>query len=160
MLVRMSLTSAISLLKCIDLFARLDPVRLEVLAFTAERRCFEAGETLFEAGAPAEAAYLILEGEAVMFAHTGEAREGGEPRALRLDRGDLIGETALFEKGLRRSTVRAATRLDTLRISRDLFDRLLGEFPEMAGAASGALAGRLQAFGAELAGLRRRLGGR
>lgn len=151
----MSLKTIISLLQRHDLFADLDPVRLEVLAFTAERPAFEPGETLFEAGATADDAYLILEGEAVMLAHVGYEARGGEKRALRLDRGDLIGETALFHEGVRRSTVRAASPLQTLRISRYLFQRLLEEFPEMAGAVARALSRRLESMGGEIAELSR-----
>lgn len=154
----MSLSTVIALLRRHDLFADLDQVRLEVLAFTAERPSFAAGATLFEAGEPADDAYLILEGQAVMLAHVGEERRGeGRGRALRLDKGDLIGETALFREGLRRSTVRAASEVQTLRIGRYLFRRLMEEFPEMAGAVARALAARLAAVGGEVAEVGRRL---
>lgn len=149
----MSLKTIIALLQRHDLFADLDPVRLEVLAFTAEQPEFEPGETLFEAGDPAEDAYLVVEGEAVMLAHVGAEAPGGERRALRLDRGDLIGETALLQGGVRRSTVKAATHLQTLRISRTVFDRLMDEFPEMAGSVVRALSRRLEAAGRDIAGL-------
>jgi CRP-like cAMP-binding protein len=159
----MSLKTIISLLKRHDLFAGLDPVRLEVLAFTAERPSFEAGDTLFEAGEEALEAYLILDGQAVMLAHVGappvpyELRRG-EARALRLERGDLIGESALFHEGLRRSTVRAASRLETLAISRYLFQRLMEEFPEMANAVARALTQRLASTGNDIQDLGRQLG--
>lgn len=156
----MSLSTAIALLRRHDLFAGLDPVRLEVLAFTAERPSFAAGTTLFEAGETADGAYLILDGQAVMLAHVGAEGRGTERRAFRLDRGDLIGETALFREETRRSTVRAASRVDTLRISRYLFRRLLEEFPEMAGAVAQALATRLARVGGEVAAVGRRSGQR
>ncbi|MDZ4381100.1 MAG: Crp/Fnr family transcriptional regulator [Parvibaculum sp.] len=142
----MSLEPVIALLQRLDLFAGLDPVRLEVVAFTCERREYEPGETLFEADEEADCAWLILEGEAAMLAEG----EGGPPRALRLDTGDLIGETALFNRERRRTRVRAVTRLLTLRIGRDMFQRLLGEFPEMAGAVAARLANRLDDAGADL----------
>ena len=80
----MSLKAIIELLQRHDLFAGVDAVRLEVLAFTAERPSFEAGDTLFEAGEEAHEAYLILEGQAVMLAHEykGRALEGRECCAL------------------------------------------------------------------------------
>lgn len=164
----MSLKSIIELLQRHDLFAGVDPVRLEVLAFTAERPSFEAGDTLFEAGEEAHDAYLILEGQAVMLAHVGmqaggpapyDLRRGGA-RALRLERGDLVGESALLHAGARRSTVKAASRLETLAISRYLFQRLMEEFPEMASAIARALTKRLAATGDEVRALADRLGRR
>lgn len=142
----MSLEPAVALLQRVDLFAGLDPVRLEVVAFTCERREYAPGDTLFDVGEVADCAWLILEGEAAMLAEG----EGGAPRALRLDTGDLIGETALFNPERRRTRVRAVTRLLTLRIGRDMFQRLLGEFPEMAGAVATRLANRLDDVGADL----------
>ena len=149
----MSLEPAVAMLQQLDLFAGLDPVRLEVVAFTCERQEYAPGATLFEAGDEADCAYLILGGEAVMLVHD----DSGGPKALRLDTGDLIGETALFEPEERRTTVRAVTSLHTLRIGRDMFQRLLGEFPEMAGSVASRLAERLEAVGDELEVLRRRL---
>ncbi len=142
----MSLEPAIALLKRLELFSGLDPVRLEVVAFTCERREYAPGATLFEAGDEADCAYLILDGEAAMLARD----EGGAAQALRLDTGDLIGETALFEPQRRLTTVRAVSSLHTLRIGRDMFQRLIGEFPEMAAAVASRLAGRLAAVGREL----------
>jgi len=142
----MSLEPTIALLKRLELFSGLDPVRLEVVAFTCERREYAPGATLFEAGDEADCAYLILDGEAAMLARD----ESGAAQALRLDTGDLIGETALFEPQRRLTTVRAVSSLHTLRIGRDMFQRLIGEFPEMAGAVASRLAGRLAAIGREL----------
>lgn len=149
----MSLEPAVAMLQQLDLFAGLDPVRLEVVAFTCERREYAPGATLFSAGDEADCAFLILKGEAVMLARD----EEGGPKALRLDTGDLIGETALFEPEERRTTVRAVTALSTLRIGRDMFQRLLGEFPEMAGSVATRLADRLDAVANELDALRSRL---
>jgi len=159
MLVRMSLSleNAIAMLSRIDLFAGFDHVRLEVLAFTAERRVFEAGATLFENGAVADAAYLILAGEAAMLGHAGA---GEEALAMRLQPGDFVGERALLAGELRRSSVRAVTRVETLRINRDLFLRLIGEFPEMGDAVSRALRLRLGALSDDMKALSDRLSAR
>ncbi|ABS62911.1 cyclic nucleotide-binding protein [Parvibaculum lavamentivorans DS-1] len=142
----MSLEPAVALLQRLDLFAGLDTVRLEVVAFTCERRDYAPGARVFDAGDEADCAYLIIEGEAVMLVH-----DDGEGRnALRLDSGDLIGETALFGPELRRTSVRAVTSLSTLRIGRDMFQRLLGEFPEMAGSVAARVADRLDVVSEEL----------
>ncbi|MDO8837599.1 MAG: Crp/Fnr family transcriptional regulator [Parvibaculum sp.] len=151
----MSLEPAIALLKRLELFSGLDPVRLEVLTFTCERREYAPGATLFEAGDEADCAFLILDGEAAMLARN----ESGAAQALRLESGDLIGETALFEPRRRLTTVRAVSSLLVLRIGRDMFQRLIGEFPEMAGAVASRLAERLSTLGDELSALGGRLEG-
>lgn len=138
----MSLRTTISLLRRHDLFARLEPARLEVIAFTAERSTFEPGEMMFEEGEEAYEALLVLEGQAVMSA-------GAGPDAA-VDVGDLLGEMVLLQEGFRRATVRAVSRVETLNISRYLFQRLMQEFPEMANTVAQALAHRLSVTGSEM----------
>lgn len=134
----MSLRTIITLLRRHDLFVGVDTTRLEVIAFTAERETFEAGEMLFEEGEEAFDAYLFLKGQAVMFS-------GDETSAVKhkIDAGDLIGERVLLNEGAYRSNVRATTRVEVLCVSRYLFQRMLQEFPEMATAVAAALARRL-----------------
>lgn len=157
MLAAMSLKTIISLLQRHDLFKGLAPARLEVLAFTAERASLEAGDTLFEAGEEAFDAYLIVEGQCVMHMDQGLEPRSGEARAVRVDKGDFIGEMALFHEGRRQSTVRASSTVEVLTISRYLFQRLMEEFPEMAGAVAHALNERLAATGGEVGDLARAL---
>ena len=56
----------------IPIFAECDPVHLQVLAFSAIRQSFAAGETLMREDDPADAAFLILSGETTLRAR----REG------------------------------------------------------------------------------------
>lgn len=138
----MSLRTTISLLRRHDLFARLEPARLEVIAFTAEHSTFEPGEMMFEEGEEAYEALLVLEGQAVMSA--------GDGPDTSVDVGDLLGEMVLLQEGFRRATVRAVTQVETLNISRYLFQRLMQEFPEMANTVAQALAHRLSVTGNEM----------
>ena len=119
----MSLETIVTMLRRHPLFSRLDRVRLEVLAFSAETLSFAPGATVCEAGNAAEGALLIL--------------------ALRLDSGDLIGETALIEPKSWQATVRAVTALHVVRLRRDTFHRLIAEFPEMGQLVTSHLADRL-----------------
>jgi CRP-like cAMP-binding protein len=152
----MSLKTIIAQLRRHDLFTALDQTRLEVIAFTAERAVFEPGDVLFSAGEEGFDAYLILEGEASMSAMEGFDGERAEEH--RVDAGDLIGALALLHEGPRRSTVRAVSRVEVLTISRYLFQRMMQEFPEMAGAVAGALARRLGQTTNEMTELALRLG--
>lgn len=142
----MSLAPDIRFLLAQPLFSGLDPVRLEVLAFTAERQHYPAGTSVYTQGSQADAAYLITSGEAVLLDHDAS----GQARARRVDAGDLIGEKALFKPEIWQASLRAVTDLETLRLSRDMFHRLLGEFPEMAGQIVATLADRLADIGQAL----------
>lgn len=145
----MSLAPDVRFLQAQPLFSGLDPVRLEVLAFTALRQAFAAGAMLFEQGDPADAAYLIIGGEAVLLDHD----PSGQARARRVDAGDLLGENALFTPEIWRASLRAVTPVETLCISRDMFHRLMGEFPEMAGQIAATIADRLDDINQALAGI-------
>ena len=74
-----------------------------------------------------DAAYLIIEGEADVLVDT----PTGELNVATLGRNDFVGEIAILCDVPRTATVRAKTRTVTLRISKDLFFRLIAEFPEM-----------------------------
>ncbi|MAP13219.1 MAG: cyclic nucleotide-binding protein, partial [Gammaproteobacteria bacterium] len=56
------------------MFARLEPSRLKLLAFTSQNLSFGNGEELFRAGEPSDCAYVIMEGEVEVMADT----EAGE----------------------------------------------------------------------------------
>ncbi|MBI1260272.1 MAG: cyclic nucleotide-binding domain-containing protein [Rhizobiales bacterium] len=146
---RMSMAPEISMLRDQPLFVDMDPVRLEVLAFTSERRHYATGDYVFEEGDFADGAFLLISGEAVLLDHDG----AGHPRATRLMPGDLIGEHVLFAEGPWQTTMRAVGAIETLRISRDVFHRLMGEFPEMAGQVARSLADRLANIGDTLSAL-------
>ncbi len=149
----MSLEIIVSKLRRHALFSRFDRVRLEVIAFSAEALSFAPGATVCEAGTPADGALLVLEGEAVMF-----LEERGERRALRLDSGDLIGETALIEPRSWEATTRAVTELQAVRLRRDTFHRLISEFPEMGQLVTAHMADRLDELQDDLWRLKGRLG--
>jgi CRP-like cAMP-binding protein len=145
----MTVERDIEVLRRTALFARVDPVRLEVLAFTAAHRHFEEGTLVIERGQLLEGAYVVLEGSAVMLGEDGE----GRPMASRLDRGDIIGETALMKPVPAKASVRAGEALELMEISRALFARLTDEFPELALGVAAAAADRLEGISGALRGL-------
>ena len=149
----MSLQDAVTLLARTPLFEGVDPVRLEVLAFTATHLAFDTGDTLAEQGMPADGAFLLLSGEAVML--SGEAE--GPGKAARLDRGDLVGEAALTQPANWSATVRAAAPVEVLKLERDVFLRLAEEFPEIAQGCFRGAVRQAEALSEDLAGLTRRL---
>lgn len=127
----MSLAREIQFLSETSLFDGVDAVRLEVLAFTAKRFAVEAGTILVSEGDEAQGALLLLSGDAIMMC-TGRDGDNGAGQAVRLDAGDLVGETALMQPARWVGTVRAASDVDYLMLERETFLRLTDEFPEIA----------------------------
>ncbi|HUK10334.1 MAG TPA: cyclic nucleotide-binding domain-containing protein [Stellaceae bacterium] len=136
----MSLNEEVEILRRIPFFAQIDPSKLKLLAFTSERVAFDAGHVLFRQGDAANAAYVIIDGKAEVIA---ESTSGPVQLAV-LDANKVFGEIAILCDVPRTATVRAQTRLTTLRISKDLFLRLLKEFPQIAIAVMRELAHRLE----------------
>lgn len=136
----MSLKEEVEVLRSIPLFAKLEPAKLKLLAFTSQRLTFEAGHSLFHQGDPGDAAYIVLEGEADVLIDTPQ----GPVRVAQIGRHAIIGEVAILCDVPRTATVTARAKLTTLRIDKDLFFRLVTEFPQMAVEIMRELAHRLE----------------
>jgi len=119
----MSLESDVRLLAGTRPFNMLPREALQLLAFSCERRELKAGQMLFAAGEPADGAFFLLEGEIAMAAD-------GEERRVAM--GALISETALAVEVVRGAGAWASVDSKLLRIPRDTFRRVLGEFPQAA----------------------------
>ena len=135
----MSLNEEVEMLRNIPMFAKLEPSKLKLLAFTSERITYEAEQLFFSQGDMGDAAYLIIEGEADVLIDS----PSGAINVATLGRNDFVGEIAILCDVPRTATVRAKTRTVTLRISKDLFFRLIAEFPEMSVEIMRELASRL-----------------
>ena len=136
----MSLNEEVELLRNIPLFAKLEPSKLKLLAFTAERITYEPDQVLFSQGDVGDAAYIIVDGAAKVLVDTPD----GELEVAALGRNDFVGEIAILCDVPRTATVRASTKTVTLRITKDLFFRLVAEFPEMSVEIMRELASRLE----------------
>lgn len=124
----MGIKDEVAVLRRIPLFAHIDPVKLKLLAFTSERIAFEAGQTLFVQGVAGDAAYVIIDGSAEVLADS----PSGPIQLAVMERTAIVGEVAILCDMPRTATVRAITRLDTLKIAKQQFLDLLNEFPELA----------------------------
>ena len=136
----MSLNEEVELLRNIPLFAKLEPSKLKLLAFTSERITYEADQVLFRQGDVGDAAYIIIEGAARVLVDTDQ----GEIEVAALGRNDFVGEIAILCDVPRTATVKASAKTVTLRITKDLFFRLVAEFPEMSVEIMRELASRLE----------------
>jgi CRP/FNR family cyclic AMP-dependent transcriptional regulator len=141
-----SLNEEVELLRNIPMFANIEPSKLKLLAFTSERTTFTGGETLFEEGDPGDSAYIIVDGEADVIISS----ENGPITVAHFGRNDIVGEIAILCDVPRTATVKAKSKLDTMVISKDLFFRLVMEFPQIAVEIMRELARRLETTNAQL----------
>ncbi|MCZ6863258.1 MAG: cyclic nucleotide-binding domain-containing protein [Alphaproteobacteria bacterium] len=124
----MGLNEEVELLRNIPLFANIAPSKLKLLAFTSERISYDANQVLFNQGEIGDAAFIIIEGEADITIDSPQ----GPITVATVGRNDIIGEIAILCDVPRTASVRAKNKLETLVISKDLFFRLIMEFPQIA----------------------------
>ncbi len=124
----MDLLQEAEILRKVPMFAKLEPSKLKLLAFTSEYQTFEDGEILFHAGDPADCAFVILGGEVEILAKT----DAGDVVVGVLRDHQIFGELALLNKAPRSATLRAKNRLQVLRITDEVFLKLVTENPAVA----------------------------
>ena len=135
----MSLREEVEALRQIPLFAKVDPSKIKLLAFTSERLTFHPGDVLCQQGEMGDAAYVIINGKADVLVDT----PTGPITVATMQKNDIVGEIAILINIPRTATIKAASELTTLRITKDLFLRTITEFPEMSVEMMRVLAERL-----------------
>ena len=124
----MPLEQDVETLRNIPLFAGLPTPRLKLIAYTAEVIRFAPGEVIVQQGDPADAVYIVTEGEAEVWIRDAE---GNEIHLATMGRHSLFGETAVICKGRRTATVKARDRVATFKIRDTLFLDLVRQSPEI-----------------------------
>ena len=124
----MSLEEDVELLRKIPLFAKIEPSKLKLLAFTSERLTFNSGDSLFKQGDDGDALYVIMEGEADILVDT----PSGQITVATMGKNDFVGDSAVLCDVPRTATVTATSKLTTMRITKDLFFQLVSQFPQIA----------------------------
>ena len=142
----MSIDQEVEILRNIPMFAKIDPPKLKLMAFASERLSFRPGQELFKQGDAGDSAYIVVEGEADVLVNT----PNGALKVATLKRNDIIGEIAILCDVPRTATVAASTDLVTLKITKDLFFRLVTDFPDMAIEIMRSLAHRVEQTTAQL----------
>jgi CRP-like cAMP-binding protein len=98
---------------------------LRILAIGAESRYVAQGEVLFQAGDPTDAGYVVQEGSFSLKRHDGAREVTAGP-------GTLLGELALLTETARPATATALEPSTLIRISRNLFVKMLEGYPDAA----------------------------
>lgn len=124
----MALKEDIALLQRVPLFEDLDEDKLRLIAFGAERRRILEGQTLFREGTVGDCAFVVAAGS---FDLTRTTRNGRSPLGRSLP-GSLLGEIAMISEVERHVTAIAAEPSEVMRINRQLFHRMLEEYPDIA----------------------------
>jgi CRP-like cAMP-binding protein len=126
--------------------AALDSEALRQLAVSAETRILRDGEVLFRRDDPSDGGYVIVSGAIAIES----ADHGQAARVVRAP--TLIGDMALITKTRRPATATAREPTAVLKISRQLFHRVLGDSPRSAERLKHMLSDRLLQFLQELEG--------
>ena len=137
----MNLNEEVEVLKGVPIFSKIEPAKLKLIAFTGERMTFGMGQEVCHQGDPGDAMYVILGGVADVLIDV----EGGQQIAVaEMKKNNFVGDMAILSDVPRTATVKAREPLTTLRISKDMFYRLVAEVPQMAVEVMRELAHRLE----------------
>lgn len=145
----MSINEEVDALRRIPLFSNLEPSKLKLLAFTSERLTYAKGQAIFRQGDMGDAAYIVLEGQADVMIGAADNQQ----KVATIGKHSIIGEIAVLCDVPRTATVVAVDKLVALKISKDLFLRMVKEFPQMAVEIMRELARRLDRTNQQLAAL-------
>ncbi len=124
----MGLKDEIAVLAKVPLFKPLGPSQLKLLAFTSRRVTFDDGDLLCREGDPGDTTFVILSGSAAVIIDT----DYGPMEIAAIATNDFVGELAILTDAPRTATVRAVGSVDALEIEKELFLRLVREFPDLA----------------------------
>jgi CRP-like cAMP-binding protein len=135
----MSIEQEVELIRRIPIFQRIQPAMQKLLCFGSERLTYDAGQPLVKAGDAADAAYVIIEGTVEV---TVDSPKG--PLVISTSgANEIIGEIGIFGDVPRTATVTASTRVEALKISKELFINIIRQNPDAAIAVLRVLATRL-----------------
>jgi CRP-like cAMP-binding protein len=130
--------------------AALEPEALRLIAFAAETKSYRAGDILFRRDEISNGGVVVLTGSVAV-----DPSGLGAATARIVRPPALIGETALLLQTRRPATAIAREPTNVMLISRQLFLRVLAEFPGSAEKLRQAMGTRLRQFTRELAAVRR-----
>jgi CRP/FNR family transcriptional regulator, cyclic AMP receptor protein len=124
----MSLEQEVELIRQFPIFSKIQPAMQKLLCFSSERLTYEAGQVMFNAGDRGDAAYIVIEGSVEISVPT----PAGPIVVNTLGKNDIIGEIAIFGDVPRTATAKAIGKIETLKISKELFMRVVRENPDAA----------------------------
>jgi len=125
----------IAALEAVPVFAGVTRHDLENILKLGDVRSFEPGQTIVERGEPGDALYVILRG-------TAQVDVGGRYHDMK--QGEFFGEMGVIAGKKRMATVKAAERVDALRIGAKEVENFLLHQPQVTLAMMRSLVERLR----------------
>jgi len=107
-------SDAAELLARVPLLSGLEPAELERIAHVAIPRSFPKGSRIFHEGDQSDACYVIRSGEVRV---TREHPDGRAIALATLGPGELVGELAMLDGGVRSASVETLTEVELLAVS-------------------------------------------
>ena len=148
----MSLDDDIAFFERVPTLSVLDKEALRILAIGAEARNLHSGAVLFYAGELADGGYVVQEGSLLL--KPGTQSEGKEITA---GPGTLVGELALLTDMVCPATAIAKGPTLVIRISRNLFRKMLEGYPAAAKQLRDMMAERVDGWTRELGSVKQKL---
>ena len=131
-----------------DFLSELPENSLDILLKEASRQTLKSGEVLFKQNDEADVMCIVMSGALGVFVNqnqTLDKRLNSNKRLVALvGKGEVIGEVAIVAGGVRSADVIALRDTNLLRITREQFDNLLENHPEIAIPLTKTLAMRLR----------------
>jgi len=120
--------SALSLLRRSPIFARLPELLLARIEPLCRNHSYRQGDTLFAQGTPGDKLFGILSGRLMISAGS---PNGSQVLLNVVGQGEIVGEIAFLDGGLRTASGRAASPINCFTIDRTAFFNLLQQFPQL-----------------------------
>jgi CRP-like cAMP-binding protein len=144
----MTIEDDIAFLERVPVLRRLGGGALRILAIGAESYTVEEGQVLFNAGDPADCAYVIQEGSFGL-----KTARPNDPEII-AGACTLLGESALLAETTRSVTATAREPALVLRISRAMFLKMLESYPDAAKRLRELIAARAEQWAREMENIR------
>ena len=123
------LQDEVDLLRSIPMLANMPTNKLKLLAFASDRVSYPEGEILFRQGDDADAAYIVISGNADVLV---SADGGGkESKVAELGPNSFVGDMAILCDNPRTATVQANEGLDALRIKKEHMMDMMRDSPDL-----------------------------
>jgi CRP-like cAMP-binding protein len=137
----MALDHDIRALEAVPIVGRLDAEARRLIAFSSDRFEFARGDTVVELGQPLSGAIAVLAGSLIY-------DTGGPGRADRrvMEAGELFGDAALLVDVVSPAQLMAREASAIMVVPRQIFRRVMAEFPDAAAIVSAELTIRLNAL--------------